>query len=200
MSHGRESALLYEALMRFLPGRECRAVLNPVGVRGFVTPFRKTRHYFRMRPGATERFHGTLTFPHSHGPERQMRIDKKSPSRKSGCARDLTLTEESFPQEHWQIFQRANPETRDRCEHSYSSLLRLQKESQRLRRGQGFGRVVLTAGLADGDDFFLEFSGEVIVADQDIVQPVRAVFPQVGLAVHLADARRRVAQIFEARV
>jgi len=154
MRHGREPSLLHKMFVRLLPGRYRTVVLNPVGVRGFVTPFRKTRHNFRMRSRAAERLHGTLTVPHRHGPECQMRVDKKSPSRKSRGAHDLMLTEESFPDEHRQILQRANPETRDRCEHSFCRAVTAVKRTPTPEVGSGSWSLRIDDGPGGRRRFF----------------------------------------------
>ena len=85
MRHARQPALGYQVFVCLRPGGDRSSGWNPVGVRGFVTPFDKTRHNFGVRCGAAKRFHSSLTCPHGQGPERARkngpRIEMQSKSR-----------------------------------------------------------------------------------------------------------------------
>jgi hypothetical protein len=74
MCHARQPALGYQVFVCLRPGWDRSAGWGPVGVRGFVTPFDKTRHNFGVRCGAAKRLHSSLAFPLSQGPERAMSV------------------------------------------------------------------------------------------------------------------------------
>jgi hypothetical protein len=74
MCHARQPARGYEVFVCLRPGWDRSADWDPVGVGGLVTPFDKTRHNFGVRCGAAKRFHGSLAFPLSQGPERAMSV------------------------------------------------------------------------------------------------------------------------------
>lgn len=138
MCHARQATLRYQVFVCFLPQRDRIAVWGPVGIRSFVTPFRKTRHNLRMRFGTAEGLHSSLAFPHRQGPECAPGVDEKSPPRKPRCAHNLALRKKGLPHECRKIPHRANTKTGDGSEHSLFILaganLRLQVESQLLRR------------------------------------------------------------------
>jgi hypothetical protein len=117
MCHARQPALGHQVFVCFRPGWDSGAGWDPVGVRGFVTPFDKMRHNFGVRCGAAKRLHDTLAFPHSEGPERATSVYEEASTKKPRCAQGLTLTKKRLPHEWWKIPHRANAKTRDGREH-----------------------------------------------------------------------------------
>ena len=122
--HARQPGIACQLFVCLWPGGQRIPSRDPVGVRGLVTPLHKTRHDLRMRLGAAKRLHSPLAFPQGQGPERPTGIHEESSAKEPGRACDLTLTKESLPEERRKISQRANPEARDRGEHSPSILNR----------------------------------------------------------------------------
>lgn len=111
--HARKPALIYQVFVCLQPGGHSGRVRDPVGVRGFVTPFHQTRHSFRVRSGAAKRLHTSPAVPRSQGPECATRVYKESSAEEPRCVYDLTLTKKSLPHECRDIFHGANAKTRN---------------------------------------------------------------------------------------
>jgi hypothetical protein len=115
--HARQSTLLYQVFVCFLPRWDRIAGRSPVSIRCLVTPFHQTWHNFRVPSGAAKRLHCPVGVPYRQGPERAPRVDKKPSAGESRSAHDLALRKKGLPQERRKIPQRANAKTRDGSEH-----------------------------------------------------------------------------------
>jgi hypothetical protein len=147
MRHARQSALIYQVFVCLRPGWDGSAGWDPVGVRGFVTPFHETRHHVRMRFGAAKRLQSALAFPHSQGPERATSVYEESSAEESRCAPDLALSKKGLPHERRNVPYRANANTGNGCKHSLSIL-----GPREFRRG----RPELVADVCRGNRVLLQ--------------------------------------------
>src|SRR5271163_1811858 len=63
---------------------------NPMGIGGFVTPLRESRHDSRVLPGAAKSFHCLFALPHCQSPERVMRVHQEASAEKPCRSEDLS--------------------------------------------------------------------------------------------------------------
>jgi hypothetical protein len=87
----RTSALLLQPSMGLRPGWRFVGILNPMGHRCLITPFRQLRHNPAMHARLHKGAHGRFVAPQCAGPESTIGIaedrNRKAPSRSLGLAR-----------------------------------------------------------------------------------------------------------------